>query len=133
MGPGLVALSFVLAALVACEAAEPEAAIAPPPAPAPLADGTLRVSLLGSGATDSGLTHETTFVNGVGYTGFSDNDIRGFLDGRFQYGWNQPLQAHVRVGRRHSSPRSGEPELFRVLPRWADLRLPADVSDSSAR
>jgi hypothetical protein len=104
----------------------------PPPPEASLVDGTLRVSLLGEGEAAAGLLHETSFVNGVGYAGLADNDIRGFLDGRFQYGWNQPLQAHVRAGRRHSSPRYGETELFRILQRWSDLGLPPDAEVESA-
>lgn len=54
-----------------------------------------------------------------------DNDIRGFLDGRFKNGWNQPGQMHVRVGRRKQvSPKYGEQELCRVLQRWDRIELP---------
>lgn len=132
MGPGFLALSLLLASMIACEPRDPETTIPRPAARASLVDGTLRVGLLGPDATAPGSAHETTFVNGSGYAGFADNDIRGFLDGRFQYGWNQPLQAHVRAGRRHSSPRYGETELFRILQRWDDLHLPADASVESA-
>jgi hypothetical protein len=54
-----------------------------------------------------------------------DNDLRGHLDGSFKYGWNQVGQNHVRVGRRDSHYTWGECEIFRVLQRWAGLRLPA--------
>jgi hypothetical protein len=90
--------------------------------------GVLRVSLLGGRAEGGvGALHRMTYVAGTAFSGVDDNDIRGFLDGGFLYGWNQPLQTHVRVGRRRSSPRYGETELFRVLMRWSALGLPADA------
>lgn len=77
----------------------------------------------------------STWVNGTGYEGMEDIDLRGFLDGRFVYGWNQPTQVHVRIGRRGSSPQWGEWELFRVLQKWLDVKLPrgATISDASLR
>lgn len=102
--------------------------------------------------------HYTSFVNGVDFSGMEDNDIRGFLDGRFKNGWNQPGQSHVRVGRREDSsirafisavmniltrvpglstilapiepsyPYLGEHELFRVLCRFDKLQMPPNVS-----
>lgn len=65
------------------------------------------------------------FVNGPSYSGMEDNDLRGYLDGVFKYAWNQTTQVHVRIGRRDSGPRFGEYEIFRVLHRWAGVRLPA--------
>lgn len=61
-----------------------------------------------------------------------DNDLRGFLDGKFIWGWNQPGQSHVRFGRRASSPRYGEHELFRVVQRWEGVRLPPSARVSRA-
>jgi hypothetical protein len=71
-------------------------------------------------------------VNGWRYNGQEDNDLRGYLDGRFRYGWNQPTQYHVRAGRWKHSQRWGEYELFRVLYRWGDLGLPRDAEVTSA-
>jgi hypothetical protein len=62
-----------------------------------------------------------------------DNDLRGFLDGNFKYSVNQPSQIHVRIGRRGDGPRFGEHELFRVLMRWADVRLPAQARVHAVR
>lgn len=96
--------------------------------------GTLRVSVYGTDGRDSEpLVHQTIYVNGPDYAGMEDNDLRGFLDGRFKFGWNQPTQVHVRVGRRARRPRYGELELFRVLQRWDDVALPAGARVSSAR
>jgi len=53
-----------------------------------------------------------------------DNDIRGFLDGRFIECWNQVSQTHVRVGRRSYAPVHGEYGLFRMLQRWDGIDLP---------
>ncbi|MBU2689438.1 MAG: DUF5060 domain-containing protein [Candidatus Eisenbacteria bacterium] len=77
--------------------------------------------------------HRTTWVNGTGYQGMEDNDLRGFLDGRFRYGWNQPGQIHVRAGRRDRSPRYGEYELFRILQRWEKIELPPGADILEAR
>jgi hypothetical protein len=70
------------------------------------------------------LKHTSVFINGPDYDGMEDNDLRGFLDGVFKYGWNQSGQIHVRVGRRKSAPRYGEHELFRVLHHWRGIELP---------
>lgn len=116
-----------LLALGACtpdpEATEALVQVAPP---RPSASGRLHVSLHGGSQGDRS-THSHRFVKGAGYASMDDNDLRGFLDGRFQYGWNQPSQVHVRLGRRHSSPRYGETELFRVVQRWDGLLLPRDA------
>jgi hypothetical protein len=92
--------------------------------------GVLHVCLEGSGEepNPTDCVHVSEFVNG-GVDGpyLDDNDIRGFLDGRFMYGWNQPRQRTVRLGRvRHPNrpPTFGEDELFRVLQRWHGIRLP---------
>ncbi len=53
-----------------------------------------------------------------------DVDLRGYLDGTFKWGWNQPGQSHVRIGRRGNGARYGEYELFRVAIRWGGLGLP---------
>lgn len=84
-----------------------------------------------------------TFVRGHGYRGMEDNDLRGFLDGRFICGWNQPGQGHIRIGRVASEvgssappgqpPPYGEHELFRVLLRWENLALPPGAHVDSCR
>ena len=87
--------------------------------------GMLVVTTYGpTGREEAPGINEAVFVNGNGYAGMSDNDLRGYLDGLFKYGWNQPTQVHVRVGRRDHAPRYGELELFRVLYRWGDIELP---------
>lgn len=109
-----------------------------PPAPAadlPSVRGTLRLSRLGqSYGVGEPLTHRTTFVNGPDYGGATDNDLRGFLDGGFAWGWNQATQVHVRLGRLggHAKPLHGEEELFRVVQRWDEVRLPPGVDVVSA-
>jgi hypothetical protein len=92
--------------------------------------GVLHVCLEGSGEgpAPTDCLHVSEFVNG-GEDGryVDDNDIRGFLDGRFKFGWNQAGQRTVRVGRfRHPNrpPTFGEDELFRGLQRWHGIRLP---------
>lgn len=92
-------------------------------------DGTLRISRIGDAGREEleATEHRTRFVPDGFYRGMADNDIRGFLDGSFVYGWNQAEQQHVRVGRtkwHRPAPRYGEPELFRCLQRWSDLPLP---------
>ena len=98
------------------------------PAPihdAPALRGELIVSLFGDGGdADRPALHTTVLSQGAGYSGMQDNDLRGFLDGNFKYGWNQPGQTHVRVGRRDRAARYGEYELFRVLQRWDGIELP---------
>ena len=87
--------------------------------------GTLRVAAYGRKVrSGESPPHVTEWVNGADYSGMEDNDIRGFLDGRFVYGWNQPGQIHNRMGRERSRMLWGETELFRTLVRWADVRLP---------
>jgi hypothetical protein len=96
--------------------------------------GTLRVSLFADGErAPAPLRHASVYRNQVGYGSMADVDLRGYLDGRFRYGWNQPLQIHVRAGRFFNSPRWGELELFRSLYRWGDLDLPRDARIEKAR
>lgn len=68
----------------------------------PSVRGTLRVTAFGGDSVGpAGAWHVSVYVNGRnGYDGMKDNDIRGFLDGAFKWGWNQPDQIHVRIGRR---------------------------------
>jgi hypothetical protein len=65
----------------------------------------------------------------------TDNDIRGYLDGGFIWGWNQATQIHVRLGRtgEFPRPRYGEVELFRVLQRWDGITLPPDSEIRACR
>jgi hypothetical protein len=92
---------------------------------APPAIGSLRLSTFGDTPTDREPTlHTSVFVNGPGYAGMEDNDLRGHLDGTFMYGWNQVGQNHVRAGRRKINARYGEYELFRFLQRWSNIDLP---------
>lgn len=96
--------------------------------------GLLRLSLYGpaprQGVTPT--THHTTVVNSRQYH-MEDNDLRGFLDGVFQWGWNQPGQHHVRIGRRPTDAIYGEHEVFRVLQRWDPIELPSGVAISNVR
>ena len=63
-----------------------------------------------------------------------DNDLRGFVDGRFVAAWNQPGQIHVRLGRKRGSwAQHGDCELFRVLQRWDGLWLPRGATVKTAR
>lgn len=121
-------------ALTACEPAVAPTPITTPVVTAPPGfAGQVRISLFGSSAqAQVPATHSTTFVPGPAYDAMEDNDIRGFLDGRFKWAWNQPGQVHVRVGRRAENPKYGELELFRVLQRWADLSLPAHTDIQQA-
>ena len=99
----------------------------------PPAHGLLRYATFGDAPVNSAPARFTSvFVNGPDYDGMEDNDLRGFLDGNFKYGWNQPGQIHVRVGRRGKAPRYGEHELFRVLHRWAGIRLPPHTTVEQA-
>lgn len=92
-------------------------------------------------ATDGGSTGDrsrltSVFVNGPGARPLEDNDIRGFLDGRFMWGWNQSGQTKVRLGRNRAHirpPKYGEDELFRVLQRWSGLDLPRGATVRQAR
>ncbi len=99
-------------------------AAAPPPASV---KGSLRVSVYGEGParpSQAPLRHVSVYANGPDYHGMEDNDLRGFLDGRFMYAWNQPGQGHVRAGRRKLKARYGEAELFRSIQRWQGVALP---------
>jgi len=101
----------------------------------PSVRGTLRVTTFGSGAAGASPTsHVSVYVNGRnGYGGMEDNDLRGFLDGAFKWGWNQPDQVHVRIGRRGEAPAYGEHELFRVIQRWSGIELPPGAVVDRAR
>jgi hypothetical protein len=124
---GVLLAAAVLASLavVGSHRVQRRASIVLPHDAAPIR-GELIVSTFGDGAAATAPTrHTTVLVPGVHYTGMQDNDLRGFLDGNFKYGWNQPGQTHVRVGRRERSARYGEYELFRVLQRWDRVELPA--------
>lgn len=91
----------------------------------PGAAGTLSVLHFGAAPGSARPRRQRTeLVNGGGYAAMEDNDLRGYLDGTFKYGWNQPGQIHVRIGRRGEAPRFGEYELFRVLQRWDSVALP---------
>lgn len=103
---------------------------------APDLRGRLRVITIGGARRPSSRAPQivrSSYVNGVGYSGMEDNDIRGFLDGRFKWGWNQAGQIHVRVGRRNIGPKYGEFEIMRVLQRWDEIILPPGAQVSSAR
>ncbi len=124
----------------------PEPMAAPAPVePRPVA-GVLRVSLHGaSGELDGAepgwsgvpepLTHAGTWVYGPTYQGHAENDIRGYLDGRYRYAFNQASQIHTRVGRGGPPARAvlGERELLRTLHRWADIGLPPSAEVTHAR
>jgi hypothetical protein len=85
----------------------------------------------------NGCVHVSEFVNGPDGRFLADNDLRGFLDGRFAAPWNQAEQSYTRVGRfRHRMrppPRYGEDELFRTLHRWTAIDLPAGSRIHDAR
>jgi hypothetical protein len=98
------------------------------------AKGTLSIVYFGDGrGVPTRTVMNTVLVNGAEYQGMEDNDLRGFLDGTFKYGWNQVSQYHVRFGRRSESPRFGEHELFRVIQRWDPIDLPQAFDISSAQ
>lgn len=80
------------------------------------------------------LHHTSVFVNRY-YDSkiMEDNDMRGFLDGGFRFGWNQSGQKHVRVGRRQKGSGYGEYELFRTLQRWEPIALPPSTRIFQAR
>jgi hypothetical protein len=102
----------------------------------PTCRGLLRLSRFEPGKTSSNrAVHHSTYVNGLDYCGMTDNDIRGFLDGGFIWGWNQATQIHVRLGRngRFRNPRYGEIELLRVLQRWEGIALPPDFELHACR
>ena len=110
----------------------------PLPADPPSVLGELRLAAYAERSSEVGQAQRvrqvTRFVNGVDYGGMEDNDLRGFLDGRFIYGWNQPGQVHVRVGRRFSrKSKYGEYELFRVIQRWPGVALVPGARVRAAR
>jgi len=101
---------------------------------APPTKGSLRISTYGDGPSGKEPTlHTSVLVNGTGYAGMEDNDLRGHLDGTFIYGWNQASQSHVRAGRRKINPRYGEYELFRFLQRWTGIDIPRLTTIVEAR
>ena len=94
--------------------------------------GTLHIDIIpGKAAQDietiDANEHVTRLVRGNQYAAMEDNDLRGFLDGNFKFGWNQVSQTHLRLGRRGSSPRFGEHELFRNLQRWSKIPIPREA------
>ena len=104
--------------------------------PWPPCRGKLRLSRFAAGgSTSTPAVHRSTYVNGPDYCGMTDNDIRGFLDGGFIWGWNQATQIHVRLGRtgEFPHPKYGEVELFRVLHRWDHITLPPGFDLSACR
>jgi hypothetical protein len=132
--PVIVATSVL--AVIAIGLALRQAASEPPAVPAevPSTRGLVRVSHYGNaGAAIQPLIHRSLYVRGADYTAMEDNDIRGFLDGNFNWGWNQPGQVHVRLGRRGESARFGEYELFRILHRWDSITLPAGAAVTRAQ
>ena len=128
----MLAGALLLAALAfgGCEERneEPEP-VGPAPPPASV-KGLLQLGLYGEGGSTGSepLRQTSVFVNGPGYQGMEDNDLRGFLDGRFMYAWNQPGQVHVRAGRRSMSSKHGEAEIFRSIQRWEGVLLPPRAS-----
>lgn len=106
------------------------------PIPWPPSRGVLRLSrFVAGGSTSRPGIHRSTYVNGPDYCGMTDNDIRGYLDGGFIWGWNQATQIHVRLGRtgEFPHPKYGEVELFRVLHRWDDIKLPVGFDLNTCR
>lgn len=102
----------------------------------PSSRGLLRLSRFEAVKSSASPTvYCSTYVNGPDYCGMTDNDIRGFLDGGFIWGWNQATQIHVRLGRNgeFSNPRYGEIELSRVLQRWEGITLPPDFELRACR
>jgi hypothetical protein len=123
---GAGALLLAAASVGGCGEGREEARPVGPASPPASVKGLLRVSLYGGegSAGDEPLRQTSVFVNGPGYRGMEDNDLRGFLDGRFMYAWNQPGQGHVRAGRRNMNAKHGEVELFRSIQRWEGVSLP---------
>lgn len=101
---------------------------------APGVRGTFKFSAFGNAnPSNTSIRHRSVFKNGPQYSGMEDNDLRGFLDGNFKWGWNQPSQSHIRIGRRGAAPALGEHELFRVIQRWDDLVIPTGTHIHHAR
>ena len=96
--------------------------------------GTLRISAYSpTPGPLPALRHNLVLVNGSAYSGMEDNDLRGYLDGNFKWGWNQVGQIHVRIGRRARGSFFGEYELFRLVQRWDSIALPPEVHIHQAR
>jgi hypothetical protein len=97
--------------------------------------GVLRLSAYGDAERPGSapLRHVSVFVNAPHWSGMEDNDLRGYLDGRFKYGWNQASQAHVRAGRATTGLRWGEYEIFRAIQQWDGVDLPPAVRVHRAR
>ncbi len=101
--------------------------------------GTLRISTYRDTQGDKGNvesrreSHHHSWVVDSTYAGMEDNDLRGFLDGRFKFAWNQPSQIHVRLGRVNERSKFGEWELFRFVQRWVDVWLPPQSRVTQAR
>lgn len=128
-GWGLALLAALALATPACGPRGGDPALRPADPPASVR-GVLRISAFGSEPNRTGAParYRSVWSNGEAWSGMEDNDLRGFLDGRFRYGWNQPTQIHVRAGRYPHSARWGEYELFRALYRWEGVLLPPDAS-----
>lgn len=95
--------------------------------------GVLTIAAYGAaGADGPRVLHSTELARGPAYGAMEDNDIRGFLDGTAQWGWNQVTQIHVRVGRRAGPMTFGEPEVLRSLFRWDGIPLPLNATVLSA-
>ena len=125
----LVTIPLILAVVDAWTPDEAPPEIA---ADRPAVRGTLLVSVFGDAAVaETPIRHTSVFVNDPGRYRMEDNDVRGFLDGNYKFGWNQPGQIHFRIGRRKQSDVYGEFELFRVVQRWDPIDLPplAEVKD----
>lgn len=75
----------------------------------------------------------TVFTKGLGYSGFDDVEIRGFLDGQVKFERNVATQYHVRVGCEGSKPVDGRYEVMRVLLRWDVSALPREAHVRSVR
>ena len=102
------------------------------PAPAPTTvRGVVTATAFGEGNALGPDTlpdqHDSLYVRRQDVLIMEDNDIRGFLEGRFVHGWNQSGQSHVRLGRVPHTERFGENEIIRVLHRWDELELPLDT------
>ena len=123
------------AAIVFFRSRQPPLVPTRPPVPSHVR-GVLRLGLYRDGgplvSSPNALAHTSVYVNGLGYRGMQDNDIRGFLDGRFIDRWNQVGQIHVRTGRRANGAVHGEYGLFRFLQRWDEIVLPPAANVSRA-
>jgi hypothetical protein len=119
-------LLLAAAAFGGCQERSEEPESIDPASPPASVKGLLRVGLYGEGRGTGGepLRQTSVLVNGLDYRGMEDNDLRGFLDGRFMYAFSQPGQIHVRAGRRRMEAKYGEVELFRSIQRWEGILLP---------